>query len=208
MTEYAKIVDEQLVFPTDAEFKAVPNWRTHESCLRKHGYMPLVDTEHEEREGYTATPKTFHVVQQSETRDVPTQVIVEDWSEPDEHGERHKTGEHTEIQILPKVFDTSYIEVTEYEYTPIPVPPEPPLLRQFSKGDLLEALMALNLYDQAKQIYANDLDLQIAWAGFANIDMDYSACQAIMQQYSEFFTPANVEAIQRYITFGEVPNQQ
>lgn len=209
MTKYVKEVNNELVMPRALEFPGVPNWWTHEAKLRDKGYMPRRDTEHEDRPGYIPVPATWHKEEHYEDRDVPQQVIVEDWSEPDpETGERHKIGEHTEIQILPKTFDISWMQIDSYSYEEIPVPPEPPLLRQFSKGDLLEALMALNLYDAAKAIYAADLDLQIAWAGFASIDMDYPSCQAIMQQYSEFFTPANVEAIQRYITFGELPNAQ
>lgn len=85
--------------------------------------------------------------------------------------------------------------------------PEPELRRQFTKGELLEALVACGLYEQAKAIYVNDVDLQIAWAGFADIDMDYQAAKDIMQQYSALFTPENVEKLLRFITTGEVPNE-
>ncbi len=82
--------------------------------------------------------------------------------------------------------------------------PEPELRTRFSKGELLEALQACGLYEQAKAIYVNDVDLQIAWAGFADIDMDYPAARDIMEQYPALFTDENVEKLQRYITTGEV----
>lgn len=86
-----------------------------------------------------------------------------------------------------------------------PVPePEPELRRQFSKGELLEALTACGLYEQAKAIYIADIDLQIAWAGFADIDMDYPAAQSIMAQYPDLFTEENIQKLQEYITNGGV----
>jgi hypothetical protein len=208
MTTWVKEVEGQLKYAEASEFPGIPNPFTHEAKCRDKGYMPLVGTP-EDRPGYEPVPATWHKEEHYETRDVPQQVIVEDWSEPDpETGERHKTGEHTEIQIKPKTFDISWMQVDSYDYIPIEPPAPEPLRRQFSKGDLLEALMALNLYDAAKAIYAADLDLQIAWAGFASIDMDYQACADIMRKYPDLFTPANVEMLQRYITYGEVPNQQ
>lgn len=102
------------------------------------------------------------------------------------------------------VGEKSYIQVYTWNYIPIPIP-EPVLPRQFSKGDLLEALMGCGLYEQAKAIYASDIDLQIAWAGFADIDMDYPAAQGIMQQYPELFSAENVLTLQKYI--GQHKNQ-
>lgn len=77
---------------------------------------------------------------------------------------------------------------------------EPELRRQFSKGELLEALQACGLYEQAKEIYIADVDLQIAFAGFSDIDMDYPACQSIMAQYPELFSEANIQMLLEYIT--------
>lgn len=93
---------------------------------------------------------------------------------------------------------TAYIQIDSWSYIPIPIP-EPILPRRFSKGDLLEALQGCGLYDAAKAIYAADMDLQIAWAGFADIDMDYQAAQGIMQQYPELFSAENVLRLQQYI---------
>ena len=194
---YAKEQDNRLVEPTDAEFVGVPNWQTNEPALRRKDYLPLVG-DPEPREGYTPVPATWHTVEQSETRTEPRQTIVEDWETDPETGERRKTGEHIEMVDTEVVFDTSYIQVDSWSYAPVPVP-EPVLPRRFSKGDLLEALMGCGLYDQAKSIYASDMDLQIAWAGFADIDMDYPAAQSIMEQYPELFSAENVLALQQYI---------
>ena len=193
MTTWAKEVNHALVYANGEEFKGVPNWATHEARCRKAGYLPLVG-EPDPREGYTAEPASWHTVEQTETRVEPRQTIVEDFDP--KTGE--KTGEHTEMQDTEVEFDTSYIQVDTWSYTPIPVP-EPVLPRQFSKGDLLEALMGCNLYEQAKAIYAEDMDLQIAWAGFADIDMDYPAAQGIMAQYPELFSAENVLMLQQYI---------
>ena len=195
--KYAREHRNQLVYPTPADCIGIPNWQTNEPALRRRGWLPLVG-EAEPREGYTAEPATWHTVEQSETRVEPRQTIVEDWETDPETGERRKTGEHTEMVDTEVVFDTSYIQVDTWSYAPIPIP-EPVLPRRFSKGDLLEALMGCGLYDQAKAIYAADLDLQIAWSGFADIDMDYPAAQGIMAQYPELFSAENVLALQRYI---------
>jgi hypothetical protein len=197
MTTWAKEVNHALVYASGEEFKGVPNWATHEKRCRKAGYLPL-EGEPEPREGYSAEPASWHTVEQSETRVEPRQVVVEDWETDPETGERRKVGEHTEMRDTEVTFDTSYIQVDSWNYVPIPVP-EPILPRRFSKGDLLEALQGCNLYDQAKAIYAADMDLQIAWAGFADIDMDYPAAQGIMAQYPELFSAENVLALQRYI---------
>ena len=95
--------------------------------------------------------------------------------------------------------NTAYIQIDDWDYMPIPAPEPEPLRRQFTKGELLESLMGCNLYDQAKAIYAADLDLQIAWAGFADIDMDYPAARGIMAQYPELFSAENVLRLQQYI---------
>ena len=205
MTTWAKIVNDALVYASGEEFRGVPNWATHEQRCRKAGYFPLVG-EPEDREGYTAEPATWHTVTQSETRDEPRredpvtkEPFMEDILEPDpETGEMKKVGERQVTRIVPVIYDKSYIQVDSWSYAPIPIP-EPVLPRQFSKGDLLEALQGCGLYDAAKAIYAADIDLQIAWAGFADIDMDYPAAQVIMAQYTELFSAENVLALQRYI---------
>lgn len=213
MRQFVKEQDNLLVYAQDAEFRAIPNWRTNETAVRRHGYMP-VQGEPEPREGYTAKPSAWHTVAGSETRIEPRredpvthEPFMEDIMEEDpETHEMVKVGERQVTRDVPVVYDKSYIQIDEWAYIPIPAPEPPPLKRRFSKGDLLEALMACKLYEQAKAIYAADMDLQIAWAGFADIDMDYPACKGIMQAYPELFTEQNVEKLQRYITFG--PTQE
>ena len=117
--KYAKDNAGTLQYPTASEFPGVPNALTHDSLLRRHGYMPLVG-EAEPHEGYNAIPATWHTVTQSETRTEPRQVLVPD-IDP-ETGE--KTGEHYEMQDKPVVYDTSYIQIDTWDYIPIP-PPEP-----------------------------------------------------------------------------------
>jgi hypothetical protein len=207
MTQHAHYISEtEVTFPRSEEFRGVPNWQLNDSALRKRGYVPMTDVP-APQEGKRTVLDGFEYVQQTKTRVEPRPYVVEDWEEredPETHEKtREKTGEHTEWRDTEITLDDSYIRVTQSHYEDIPAPEPPPLKRQFSKGDLLEALMALNLYDAAKAIYAADLDLQIAWAGFANIDMDYPATQSIMEQYPELFSQANVEALQRYITFGK-----
>lgn len=194
--KYAREHRNQLVYPTTADFIGIPNWQSNEPAMRRKRWLPLVG-DPEPREGYTATPATWHMVEQTETRIEPRNedpVTKEPFIEIDP-----KTGEARQVtREVPVEFDTSYIQVDSWSYVPVPVP-EPVLPRQFSKGDLLEALIGCGLYDQAKAIYAADMDLQIAWAGFADIDMDYPTAQSIMQQYPELFSAENVLALQRYI---------
>lgn len=122
---YAKIENDALIYPQASEFRGVPNYATNEPCMRRHGYLPLVGT-HEEREGYSATPSAWHVVQQSATRIEPRQHTVEDYETDEETGERRKVGEHTEMVDTEITVDTSYIQVDEWSYTELPPPPEPP----------------------------------------------------------------------------------
>lgn len=102
--------------------------------------------------------------------------------------------------------DEWYVEDDEIKVRAVQDDPEPetPLLRIFSKGDLLEALVACGLYEQAKAAYVSDVDLQIAWAGFSSIDMDYQAAKDIMERYPDLFTQENVRMLQHFITFREV----
>jgi hypothetical protein len=124
MQEYAKEVGSSLQFATDAEFVGVPNWRTNQAAARRKDYLP-VSGEAPQREGYTATPQTWHVVQQSETRIEPRQTIVEDWETDAETGERRKTGEHTEMVDTEVTIDTSYISIDEWSWSENPPEPEP-----------------------------------------------------------------------------------
>jgi len=133
---------------------------------------------------------------------------VPNWRQHDallrQHGYLPLVGEHKPrlgVTATPAEYapEEDCIRITAWTYTPIEPPEPPPLPRQFTKGALLEALMATGLYAQAKAIYASDMDLQIAWAGFADIDITYPACQRIMQQYPELFTEANVLLLREWI---------
>lgn len=121
---YAKIIDNVLQFPQASEFAGIPHYETNDAALRRCQYLPLVGTP-EEREGYSATPSAWHVVEQSATRVEPRQKTVVDYEEDAETHERRKTGEHTEMVDTEITVDTSYIQVDEWEYTELPPPPEP-----------------------------------------------------------------------------------
>ena len=122
---YAKIIDNALQYPQASEFRGIPHWETNEGAVRRKGYLPLVGTP-EPREGYSATPATWHVVEQSTTRTEPRQQTVEDWETDEETGESRKVGEHTEMVDTEITVDTSYIQIDSFEYTELPPPPEPP----------------------------------------------------------------------------------
>ena len=121
---YAKIIDSILQYPAASEFAGIPHWETNDAALRRRQYLPLVGTP-EEREGYSVTPSSWHVVEQSTTRTEPRQQTVEDYEEDAETHERRKTGEHTEMVDTEITVDTSYIQIDEWEYTELPPEPEP-----------------------------------------------------------------------------------
>ena len=199
MTQYARYISEtEIHLPTEEEFRGIIGWQHHEQALRKRHYAPLIG-EAEPREGYTAKPSRFALHEQTKTRIEPRPYEVEDF-DPETH---EKTGTHTEWRDTEITLDDSWIEVLEWEWEPIP-PPEPaPLPTRFSKGALLEALQAKNLYTEAKIIYMGDLDLQIAWAGFSDIDLEYPATQRIMAKYPDFFSEENVQLLLEWIRDNE-----
>lgn len=122
---YAKIIDNALQFPQASEFLGVPNYMLNDQALRRKSYLPLVG-EAEPRDGYSATPSAWHVVEQSATRTEPRQQTVEDYEEDSETHESRKVGEHTEMVDTEITVDTSFIQIDEWEYTELPPPPEPP----------------------------------------------------------------------------------
>ena len=121
---YAKIIDNALQYPQASEFAGIPHYETNDAALRRRQYLPLVGTP-EEREGYTATPSAWHVVEQSATRTEPRQQTVEDYETDEETGERRKVGEHTEMVDTEITVDTSYIQIDDWQYTELPPEPEP-----------------------------------------------------------------------------------
>lgn len=124
MQQYAKEVNNALQYPQASEFSGIPHWETNDAALRRRHYLPLVG-EAEPREGYTATPSRWHVVEQSETRVEPRQQTVEDYEKDEETGESRKVGEHTEMVDTEVTIDTSYIQIDEWQYTELPPEPEP-----------------------------------------------------------------------------------
>ena len=124
MQEYAKEVNNELQYATNADMLGIPNWRSNPQACRRRGFLPLVG-EPKQRAGYTATPSRWHVVEQSATRTEPRQQTVEDYETDEETGERRKVGEHTEMVDTEITVDTSYIQVDEWEYAELPPPPEP-----------------------------------------------------------------------------------
>ena len=59
MQQYARYIDPHTIQrPTDADFPGVPNWRTHDTLLRRHGFLPLVG-EAAPRPGFEAVPVEF-----------------------------------------------------------------------------------------------------------------------------------------------------
>jgi hypothetical protein len=144
MQEYAKEVGSSLQFATDAEFVGVPNWRTNQAAARRKGYLPI-SGEAPQREGYTATPQTWHIVQQSETRIEPRQQTVEDYEKDEETGERRKVGEHTEMVDTEITIDTSYIQIDEWQYTENPPEPEPEPQEDIS-AQLQQVIQLIMLY--------------------------------------------------------------
>lgn len=130
---YAKIVDNALQYPKASEFQGIPNYLFNDPALRRKHYMPLVG-EAEPREGFTAAPATWHVVEQKETRTEPRREdpvtrkpFIEDvmMEDPVTH-EQKKIGERRVTRDVPVEFDTSYIQVDTWTYTEIPVTPPAP----------------------------------------------------------------------------------
>lgn len=120
---YAKIIDNALQYPQASEFAGIPHYETNDAALRRRGYLPLVGTP-EPREGYTATPSAWHVVEQFATRTEPRQQTVDDYETDEETGELRKVGEHTEMVDTEITVDTSYIQVDEWQYQENPPEPE------------------------------------------------------------------------------------
>ena len=151
---YAKEENKTLVYPQDAEFAGIPNWRTNEPAQRRRGYMPLVG-EPEDREGFTARPSKWHVVPQSIIKHEPRredpvtkEPFMEDVMEEDpETHEMKKVDQRQVTRDTPVTFDKSYIQVDEYEYDEIPAPePEPvpdTTLRDDAEKAIVGAIVAL-----------------------------------------------------------------
>ena len=188
--QYAKIVHDALQYPTSPEFPGIPNWWTHDAALRRKGYMPLVG-EAEPREGYRAVPATWHVVEQSETRTEPRQVLVPDYDP--ETGE--KTGEHYEMRDVEVTYDTSYIQVDTWDYEEIPVPPpvpEPP--KQYSKLKLINACKQLEIWDSVKADI-QQLGKEDEFIAAQDLSSDYPGFGQIVAYFKDKYPSVDVDAV-------------
>ena len=168
--KYAKEENHVLVYPTQDEFPGIPNWQTHDAKLRHKKYLPL-EGEPEERDGYTAKPATWHVVESSTIRKEKRQKdpVTGEWfvedvmkEDPETH-EMVKVDERHVMKEVDIVVDTSYIQVDTWEYTPIPEPtPEPEPTVEYSKYKLKKACEKRGLWDDVKAA----IEFQGKWESF------------------------------------------
>jgi hypothetical protein len=154
--QYAKIPNDTLVHPQPGEFRNIPNAMTNDALLRRNGYLPLVG-EPEPREGFTAIPARWHVVEQTETHTEPRQALEDVMQEfpvkVAAEGEEPRTelrvvGQRMVMRDTEVTVDTSYIQVDEWSYEEVPEPPPivlPP--HRYSKLRLHRALDAAGIWD-------------------------------------------------------------
>lgn len=169
---HAKIQDNQLIFPQADEFRGIPHWETNDAALRRRGYLPIIGTP-EEREGYSATPSAWHVVEQSATRIEPRQKTVDVMEKDEETGEMKKVGEQTIMEDTEITVDTSYIQIDEWEYTELPPEPEPEQPEDISAQ--LQQVINLIMYYCDKYGATEEL--------LALDDINIAALTALIQKY-------------------------
>lgn len=179
--QYAKDVNGTLVYPTAEEFRGIPNWMTHDSALRSKGYMPLVGED--EREGFIAIPATWHKVTQSKTVTEPRQVRVPTYEPDPETGEQKQTGWHEEMQDKDIVYDTSYLQIDTWDYTPIPEPePEPEPIRRYSTLRIMDKLVEKGIWSDVKALLQQD---ETVWDRFTvaqDLATDYDLFNSFVAQ--------------------------
>ena len=186
MQEYAKEVNNELQYATNVDMLGIPNWRSNPQACRRRGYLPLVGTP-EEREGYSATPSAWHVVEQSATRIEPRQHTVEDYEEDPETHERRKVGEHTEMVDTEITVDTSFIQVDTWEYQELPPEPEPEQTEDIS-AQLQQVINLIMFYCDKYGATEEMLSLE---------DVNIAALTALIQKYE--VTPEDQSAITNQI---------
>lgn len=154
--QYAKIQNGTLVSPQPGEFPNIPNALTNDALLRRSGYLPLVG-EPEPREGFTASPARWHVVEQTETHTEPRQALEDVMQEVPVDGAAEGEEPQTELRVVGQrmvmrdtevTTDTSYIQIDDWSYEPLPepAPAVPPPVR-YSKLRLHRALDAAGIWD-------------------------------------------------------------
>ena len=191
---YAKEVEGVIVYPTDEEFRGIPNWRTHEMALRRRGYMPLAGTP-EQRPGCVPIPKTWHKEERTETKIEPRQFYEDVYEEDPETHEMVKTGTRMVIRDTEVQLDKSFILVDEWDYEEIPVPPpapEPP--KQYSKLKLINACKELQIWDSVKaDIQAMGKEDEFIAA--QDLSSDYPGFDQLVAYFKGKYPSVDVDAI-------------
>ena len=113
--QYAKIVNDRLIYPTAAEFAGIPNWEGHDKMLRRRGYMPVPNMP-AAKDRKSVVIDTFEVMPAVDTMTEPRQVSVKEYSEDPITHEMVETGEHFEMQDQDVTINASYIRITGYHY--------------------------------------------------------------------------------------------
>ena len=141
--QYAKIVNETLVYPSSTEFNGVPGWTSHDPLLRSKGYLPVHGYPDYQR-GSIVVIDSFEVEASVSTHTEPRQVVVDG---------------HQEMQDTPVAVDDSYIQITGWHYedeTPVAQEPEPDTtLRDDAERAIVGAIVALaQKYDAVPDLVA------------------------------------------------------
>jgi hypothetical protein len=156
MIAYAKIQNGTIIYPQPGEFRNIPNVLSNDALLRRSGYLPLIG-EPEPREGFTASPARWHVVEQTEMHTEPRQVFEDVMQEIPVGGAAEGEEPQTEIRVVGQrmvmrdtevTTDASYIQVDDWSYEAVPEPPPvvPPPHR-YSKLRLHRALDAAGIWE-------------------------------------------------------------
>jgi len=189
--QYAKINDNRLEFPDPADFRGIPNWTSHEPLMRSRGWLPLVG-EPESRDGYDAVPSAWHAVQQSEVNTEPRQYEEPIYEENPETHEMEIVGHRTAMRYTEIVLDKSYIQVDEWEYTPIPAPEPAPLT--ISKYAVKLACEKRGIWEQVRDA----IEQAGKWESFVliqSLDTSNAELQEAMPLLVQKFGQETVDAV-------------
>lgn len=201
--QYARSTDNTLVYPQPGEFPNIPNALSNDALLRRSGYLPLVG-EPESREGFTASPARWHMVEQTETRTEPRQAFEDVVQALPVEGAPEGEEPQTELRVVGQRMvmvdtevkaDTSYIQVDEWSYEAVPEPPPavlPPA--RYSKYKIQLATQSRGLWEQVKSAIAS-AGLQDSWANIMDIASDNPELQAALPAIREAFGSDTVDAV-------------
>lgn len=203
MTYVHYISETEVSYPNPADFKGVPNWQKHDALLRSRGFLPRVN-DPEEREGFTAVPARYELVQQTKTVTRSRQVTVNDYETDAEHptvfvldekGQKIKTGEHIEYQPFTEEVDDSFVRVIGWEYEPIPEPePEPAPVVRYSKYRIQLACQKRGIWEQVKAAISA-AGMSDSWANIVDIASDNEELVAALPAIKEAFGAEVVEEV-------------